>query len=138
MKLSKDRLLVAATSVESGRFRETEVPASTRSLTELLDQLVEVGQGYVEVRSKDEDFPMISMGFRGESALLHRASSLDHMSLLRGDGSIPPACTAEVLIMDELGLFTGEFVLDVQSARAALLRFAEGTPAEELGEWEEL
>ena len=94
-----------------------------------------IGQAYLEVRSTEHEFPLVTVGFRGGFAVIHCGSNPDVMALLYGDGSVAAGETAEVPIMDELATFTGEFVLTTATARKALQQFVgSGNPAS-LGEW---
>ncbi len=131
-------VLVAATAVESGRFRAVEMPTTLNRLTELIDQLRRAGQGYLEVRWTEHDFPMVSLGFVQESAVIHCASTPDQMALLRGDGSAGDRDAVEVLIMDDLATFPAEFVVSTDRAQELLLAFAQGAPPESLAEWSDL
>ncbi|MEU4198237.1 hypothetical protein AB0E69_40510 [Kribbella sp. NPDC026611] len=136
--MSKLEAVVAATSVESGRFHQVETTVDLGSLLRLFDQLMGIGQGYLELRSAEREFPLVTVGFRGRFAVMHCASAPDQMALLRGDGSVEPGQIVEVPIMGEFATFTGEFVLDTARARTALEDFvANGNPAR-LGEWCEL
>jgi hypothetical protein len=133
--LSKVEVVVAATSTESGRFDPVERFIDVDDLLRLFDQLTGIGQGYLEVRSTEREFPLVMVGFRGGFAVMHCASTPDQTALLYGDGSVAAEATIEVPIMDELAIFTGEFVLNTVGARKALKDFVgSGDPAS-LGEW---
>lgn len=131
----ENQALVAATSVESGRFRAVEMPTTFDALAQLFDQLTGVGQGYLEVRSTDHEFPLISLGFRHGCAVIHCASNPERMSLLCGDGSVAERDTVEVPIMDDLATFSGDFVVSAARARGVLLTFVRGADPSSLGEW---
>lgn len=133
--LPKVQALVSATSVESGRFQAVERAIDRDDLLQLVDQLTGIGQGYLELRSAEHEFPVLTVGFRRGFAVIQCASTPDQTALLHGDGSIPPGETIDVPIVDELATFTGEFVLTVGRARKALEDFTEsGNPACH-GEW---
>jgi hypothetical protein len=130
--------VVAATSVESGRFHPVERPTDIVNLLGLFDQLTGLGQGYLEVRSLERDFPLVTVGFRDGLAVMHCAAAPDQTALVHGDGSIAPDEAVEVPIMDELATFTGAFVLDTARARRLLEDFVRSGDPASLGEWCEL
>ncbi|MET9122552.1 hypothetical protein [Streptomyces sp. NPDC004528] len=128
----------AATSPESGRFTSTEEPSVVRELSERLSELRSRGQGYIEVRLPNLEFPTLMLGFRGDHAVVHLLSAPERMSLLAGDGTLPSHAEVEVPIMDELALFTGDFVMRVDRAEDLLHQFIRTGVADTLGEWCEL
>lgn len=136
--MSDARALVAATSLETGRFAATEQSVDGDDLIWLLDQLSTIEQGYVEVRLVDEEFPALLAGFRKGRAVVHCMSSPESMALLAGDGSVAGSELVDVLIMDALAPFSGEYVLESARARDVLLKFADGADVPSLGEWHEL
>lgn len=136
--MSDARALVAATSLETGRFAATEQSVDGDDLIWLLDQLSTIEQGYVELRLVDEEFPALLAGFRKGLAVVHCMSNPESMALLAGDGSVAGSELVDVLIMDELAPFSGEDVLESARARNVLLKFAEGADVRSLGEWHEL
>jgi hypothetical protein len=58
--------------------------------------------------------------------------------LLVGDGSVPPDATVEVPIMDEDGVFAGNFVMSVDRVWTAVRDFVRTGSTGGLGEWFEL
>jgi hypothetical protein len=136
--VSEPGAVVAATSIESGRFQATERAVDLGCLLRLFDRLMGMGQGYVEVRSVEDEFPLVTVGFRGERAVVHCAFGSDQMALLRGDGSVGSGETVEVPILDELATFSGDFVLDTAGVREVLRTFVEGAGPASLGEWFDL
>jgi hypothetical protein len=96
------------------------------------------GQGYVEGRSPDREFPVLILAFRGDHAVVHLMSDTERMSLLVGDGTVPSGAEVEVPIMDDLAAFTGDFVLDVDRAWDLVHDFTRMRAAGPLGEWCEL
>lgn len=136
--MSDARALVAATSVETGRFIATEQWVDRDDLIRLVGQLSTFDQGYVEVRLVGDDFPALLVGFRKGFAVVQCVSGPDSMILLAGDGSVPGSELVDVLIMDDLATFTGEYVVESARAREVLLKFAEGADVRSLGEWREL
>jgi hypothetical protein len=136
--LPKLEAVVAATSIESGHFHAVERTVDLDSLLHLFDQLVGIGQGYLELRSAEHEFPVVTVGFRAGFAVIHTTSAPGQTALLRGDGSVPPGEIVEVPIMNEFATFTGEFVLSTARARTAVEDFVgSGDPAH-LGEWYDL
>ncbi|WP_328694603.1 hypothetical protein OHA74_52520 [Streptomyces phaeochromogenes] len=73
-------------------------------------------EGYVEVRSPHRDFPVLTLAFRDDHAVVHLMSDSEQISLLVGDDTVLSGAEVEVPIMDDLGMFTGDFVLDVDRA----------------------
>src|SRR5689334_24416790 len=136
--MASSEAVVAATSVESGRFHAVEKPISDDCVLDLFDQFVGVGQGYLEVRSADHEFPPVTMGMQGGFAVIHGATTPDQITLLYGDGSLSPQETVEVPIMDELETFTGEFALGTAAAREALEDFIRSGDLARLGRWFDL
>jgi hypothetical protein len=130
--------LVAATSVETGRFVPVEKPLDRDDLTRLLHQLSTIDQGYAEVRLEDHDFPALLVGFRRGFAVVHCMSSLESMALLGGDGSVAGLEPVDVLVMDDLSTFTGDYVMKPSRARDVLMKFADGVGVRSLGEWHDL
>jgi hypothetical protein len=125
----------SVTSTATGRFSATETASSSADLLELFDSLTARGDGYVEVRRADSDFPLITIGFRGSRAVVHAASDTDSMSLLRGDGSLLATESVDVPIMDDSAAFTGDFVSTVDRARVVLEQFMLTGDVGTLGEW---
>ncbi|MEV5610873.1 hypothetical protein [Streptomyces sp. NPDC052225] len=66
---------------------------------------------------------MLSLAFRGDRAVVHRMGSPEQMFLLAGDGTVPSDAEVEVPIMDDLAVFTGDFVLDIDHAWSRLHAF---------------
>lgn len=136
--LSKVEAVVAATSIESARFDAMERSVDVDDLLRLFDQLTGIGQGYLEVRSPDGEFPIVMMGFRDGYAVIHCASTDGQTALLYGDGSVAADDTIEVPILDELATFTGDFVLDTTAARTAIEDFVRNGDPASLGNWSDL
>ncbi|MCI3241521.1 MULTISPECIES: hypothetical protein [Streptomyces] len=128
----------AATSPESGLFHPVERCSTVEGLSDRFNDLRSLGQGYVEVRSPTGEFPVLSLGFRGDHAVVHLMSDSERMSLHRGDGTVSSSVDVEVPIMDELAAFTGDFVLDVDRAWELLHDFTRTWAVGPLGEWCEL
>lgn len=78
------------------------------------------------------------MGFRAGRAVVHRAEGPESLSLLRGDGSVPPDAVVEIPIMDELAIFTGDFVVTLEHAWRLMREFARTGEAGDFGNWYEL
>jgi hypothetical protein len=135
---SDERALVAATSVETGRFAPDEQSVDRDDLIRLVDQLSAIDQGYVEVRRVDDDFPSLLVGFRKGLAAVHCMWGPESMALLTGDGSVAGSELVEVLVMDDLVPFTGEYLVESARARDVLLKFADGADPRSLGEWHDL
>lgn len=125
----------AATALESGRFRAVERCSEFSELADHFDGLRSRGQGYLEVRLPDGEFPLLTLGFRGDLAVLHLFDSAEESSLLAGDGIAAAKAMVDVLVVDDLAAFSGRFVLSVDRAWDLVCRFVvTGVPGE-LGEW---
>jgi hypothetical protein len=132
--------LVSATSIETGRFAAAERPVSRADLIRLIDQLSggRQQQGYLEVRPAGDEFPVLLVGFRGGLAVVQRMLDSESMSILGGDGSVAGSDSIDILIMDDLATFTGEYVLGLQRAQEGVLQFLDGADLSALGEWNDL
>jgi hypothetical protein len=128
----------AATSPESGLFHPVERRSELKDLSDRFNDLRSLGQGYVEVRSPDREFPRLILAFRDHHAVVHLMSDIERMSLLAGDGTVLSGVEVEVPIMDDLAVFTGDFVLDVDRAWDLARDFTQTWAAGPLGEWCEL
>ncbi|MFJ8104598.1 hypothetical protein [Streptomyces sp. NPDC096132] len=71
-------------SPESGRFSARERRSDARELADRFSELRSSGQGYLEVRLPDREFPQLSLGFRGDHAVIHLIDDAERMSLLVG------------------------------------------------------
>ncbi|MGW6955211.1 hypothetical protein [Streptomyces sp. PAN_FS17] len=128
----------AATSPESGLFQPVEKRSDVKDLSDRFNDLRSCGQGYVEVRSSNREFPVLILAFRGNHAVVHLMSDTERMSLLVGDGTVASGAEVEVPIMDDLAVFTGDFVLDTDRAWELVHDFTQTRAAGPLGEWCEL
>lgn len=128
----------AATALESGWFSAVERCSDVGELANHLEELRSRGQGHLEVRLPGSEFPLLTLGFRGDQAVLHLFDDAERSFLLVGDGTVPADAVVEVPVMDDLAAFSGDFALNVDRAWALVHTFIwTGAPAE-LGEWCEL
>jgi hypothetical protein len=118
-------LMVAATSTD-GRFSGLEGPASESALERLLDELERRGDGYLEIRHSDAQWPCLTVGLAGSQAVIHLFGSPDSVSLLQGDVADAPE-VVEVPIMDASAAFDETFALSLASARHVVQEFARGS-----------
>lgn len=125
----------AATSPESGVFHPVETRSGVKDLSDRFSELRCRGQGYVEVRSPNREFPVLILAFRDSDAVVHLMSDTERMSLLVGDGTVPSGAEVEVPIMDDLAVVTGDFVLDIDRAWELVHDFTQTWGASPLGEW---
>ncbi|GAB3938465.1 hypothetical protein GCM10029976_052990 [Kribbella albertanoniae] len=136
--MERVEVVVAATSIGSGRFDAAERTVGDGDLLRLFDQLAGSGRGYLEVRSLGREFPLLTVGLQGGFAVVHCSTAQEQMALLWGDGSVAAHEAIEVPVMDEVAVFSGEFVLSTTAARAVVEDFVRsGSPAG-LGEWMDL
>ncbi|MFJ3804271.1 hypothetical protein ACIPSJ_49345 [Streptomyces sp. NPDC090088] len=125
----------AATSPESGLFHPVERRSEVEDLADRFNDLRSHGQGYVEVRSLDRESPVLTLAVRDDHAVVHLMSDTERMSLLVGDGTVPSGAEVEVPIMDDLAVFTGDFVLDIDRAWNLVHEFTQTQAAGPLGKW---
>ncbi|MEE1671584.1 hypothetical protein RCR19_39870 [Streptomyces sp. WAC07094] len=128
----------AATSPESGLFHPDERRLEVKDLSDRFSNLRSRGQGYLEVRSPNREFPVLILAFRDNHAVIHLMSDTERMSLHVGDGTVPSGAEVEIPIMDDLAVFTGDFVLDIDRAWELVHDFTQTWRASPLGEWCEL
>ena len=126
----------AATSTASGRFDALDTRSDIADLNDRFEELRARGEGYLELR-RTEDFPVLTVGFRGPVAVLQVLLSPEAVSLLKGDGSVEND-QVEVPFMDETAEFSGESGVGVDRAWGLALSFLRGRDLSELGEWVEL
>ncbi|WP_306193057.1 hypothetical protein [Streptomyces sp. MK5] len=125
----------AATSPESGLFHPVERRSEVEDLSDCFNDLRSCGQGYLEVRSPNREFPVLILAFRDNHAVVHLMSDTERMFLLVGDGTVPSGAEVEVPIMDNLAVFTGGFVLDIDRAWELVHDFTQTRAGGPLGEW---
>ncbi|MGW1094175.1 hypothetical protein ACWD5W_00110 [Streptomyces sp. NPDC002455] len=113
------------TSLQSGQFNQSERSSELRDLADDFNELRSRGQGYLEVRLSGSEFPQLTLGFRGDHAVVHLFANEESTSLLIGDGAVPSEATVEVPIMDDLTEFTGDFVLGIDQAWDVVRRFSQ-------------
>ncbi|MFE1796471.1 hypothetical protein ACFW9L_09945 [Streptomyces sp. NPDC059517] len=128
----------AMTSLESGQFDPVERCSELGELSSDFNQLRSRGQGYMEVRLPDSSFPQLTMGFRGDHAVIHLFTSEEDMALLTGDGTVPSEVTVDAPIMDDLTSFTGDFLMRVDRAWEVVQKFSHTGTFRDLGGWCEL
>lgn len=134
------RVIWSVTSAENGRMG----PVADTGFEELearFARLRSAGQGYVEVELPVENSPQLSVGFRGDRAVVQQLTDLDGQPrsfLLMGDGSLAPDATVTVPIMAEDGVFTGGFVMSVDRAWETVRDFVRDGSTAGSGEWFEL
>jgi hypothetical protein len=128
----------AATSPESGLFHPVEGRSEVKDLSDRFNDLRSYGQGYLEVRSPNREFPVLILTFRDDHAIIHLFTDEESAFLLVGDGTVPSDVTVDVPIMDDLTSFTSDFVLSLDHAWDVVQNFVHAGTYEELGEWCEL
>src|SRR5204863_114447 len=79
-----------ATLPESGRFSPFESCSKVSDLSYRFNELRSRGQGYLELRLEDSAFPQLTLGFRNDHAVIHVITNAEQMSLVVGDGTVPP------------------------------------------------
>ena len=126
------------TSVRSALFDSTERRSELRDLVRAFRELRTSGRGHLEVNLPDSLYPYLTLSFLGDHAVIHLFTSEESVSLLVGDGSVSPEGQFDVPVMDELGTFTGDFVMRVDRAWDVMENFVRTGTVEGLGEWYEL
>ena len=127
-----------ATDLESRQFSAIERSSDVADLTDHFTALLSHGQGYLEVRLPGGEFPLLTLSFQDDQAVIHLFDAAEKSSLLVGDGTATADTVVQVPIMDDLAVFSGDCVLAVARAWALVRNFIlTGTPGE-LGEWREV
>ncbi|MFJ2925632.1 hypothetical protein ACIPIU_11535 [Streptomyces massasporeus] len=127
-----------ATDLKSRRFSAIEQSSDVADLTDHFTALHSHGQGYLEVRLQGSEFPLLTLGFQDDQAVIHLFSNAERSSLLVGDGTVPANAVVQVPIMDEPTVFSGDCALAVDRAWALARSFIQAGRPGELGEWREL
>jgi|GEM_PF-1401329 len=125
----------AASSATSGRFVPTEVTTDIVDLAQRFEELRVQGCGYLEVR-RASDFPVLTIGFRGNAAVLQLFPHPDATYLL--DNGQSGTGSELVPVMDDWIEFSADFVHDVGQAWALVQQFACSGDFASLGRWREL
>ena len=120
---------------ESGDLASTESRSDADGFMSRLHQLLRAGEGYMEVRRVEANFPVLTFSFRGHYAVMHLFESPDDCRLLRGDAGLPATTTIEVPVLSDDCTFSGDFVSNVTRATAVIAAFIDGAPSERLGDW---
>lgn len=126
----------AATSPASGRFDAVEKYSNVEALNDRFAALRARGEGYLEVR-RNEEYPVLTVGFRGSVAVVQVVTSPESMSLLEGNGATQRDAV-EVPIMDEAADFASQAGVAVDHAWSVVQDFLGGRDLSELGEWVKL
>ena len=127
-----------ATNPESRQFSATERSSDVADLTDHFTALRSGGQGYLEVRLSGGEFPLLTLGFQDDQAVIHLFDAAEKSSLLVGDGTAAADAVVQVPIMDDLAVFSGDYVVAVDRAWALVRNFIQTGAPGELGEWREL
>jgi hypothetical protein len=131
----------SATELGSRRFRPTPVRSDHAELDNHFRQLRRRRiRGYIEVAVANVESPQLTIGFRGEYAVIHMfvVAPVAQAFLLAGDGTVPHEAYVQVPVMDELARFTGDVVMNVHRAWTLVQVFIRTGRAGELGEWHAL
>ncbi|MFF9029391.1 hypothetical protein [Streptomyces iakyrus] len=126
-----------ATDPESRQFSATERSSDVADLADHFTALRSRGQGYLEVRLPGGEFPLLTLGFLDDQAVIHLFDAAEKSFLLLGDGTATADAVVQVPVMDDLAVFSGDCVVAVDRAWALVRNFIQtGTPGE-LAEWRE-
>jgi hypothetical protein len=131
----------SATELGSRRFRPTPVRSEPAELDNHFRQLRRRRiRGYIEIELPEIESPQLTIGFRGEYAVVHMfvATPIAQSFLLAGDGTVPSEAHVQVPVMDELARFTGDVVLDVYRAWDLVRGFVRTGQAGDIGKWHAL
>lgn len=113
--------------------KDTDSPPG--ELTEAFGELRSRGEGHLEVGPPDGLFPYMTLSFRADRAVVHLFTDEETVSLLVGDGTVPWDETVEIPVLDEPAIFTGYFVLRLDTAWSVVRSFARAGGGAEPGEW---
>ncbi|MGV9453096.1 hypothetical protein [Streptomyces sp. NPDC003635] len=127
-----------ATDHETRQFSPTGRSSDIADLTDYFTALRSRGRGYLEVRLPGREFPLLTLGFQDDQAVIHLFDAAEKSSLLVGDGAAASDEVVEVPIMDDLAVFSGDCVVAVDRAWAFVRNFIQSKAPRELGEWREL
>ncbi|MGW5774238.1 hypothetical protein ACWEVY_34450 [Streptomyces longwoodensis] len=133
-------MLVSWTATDPGsrQFSATERTTHIADLADHFTALRSHGQGYLEIRLHGDAFPLLTLGFLNDQAVIHLFDTAEKQSLLIGDGTTPTDTDVHVPIMDDLAVFSGANIVAVDRAWALIRHFTQtGTPREP-GAWREL
>ncbi|MFF7172905.1 hypothetical protein ACIP8U_42005 [Streptomyces pseudovenezuelae] len=131
-------VLWSATAPESGWLSAVDRRSDFQPLADRFHELRSRGQGYIEVRRPDGESPLLTLGFRGDHAVIHLLDDIERCFLLVGDGTTAADAVIDIPIMDELAAFSGAFVLAVDRAWPLVHTFVQTGAPGDLGEWCEL
>jgi hypothetical protein len=130
----------SATSPETGRFCSAVMRTDFKDFEGRYTALRSLGEGYVEVEVSTDDSRQVSFGFRGDLAVVGQLGNPEEARsfLLVGDGSLPPHGKIDVPFMDQVGVFTGDFVMTLDRAWDVVREFVRTGFVGDIGEWYEL
>lgn len=114
---------LAATDPRTGRFRAVEEVVQPGQALDHFDALTDDLGGYLEVRGRDDDYPVITVSTLHGYCAVHWFSGQQDVSLLDGDGSLDGSASVELPIFEERAAFTGEHVVSRDRARVVLDEF---------------
>lgn len=97
----------AATAPESGRVSAVRDVRTYGNLADHFNELRSSGQGHLEVRQPGNEHPQLTLGFRGDHAIIHRFDDAERSSLPVGDGTAAADVLVDVPVMDDLAAFSG-------------------------------
>ncbi|MFJ4487386.1 hypothetical protein ACIP3D_34130 [Streptomyces longwoodensis] len=127
-----------ATDPASRQFSATERTTHIADLTDHFTALRSQGQGYLEIRQHGDEFPLLTLGFLNDQAVIHLFDTAEKPSLLIGDGTTPADTAVHVPIMDDLAAFSGDNIVAVDRAWTLIRHFTQtGTPGAP-GEWRDM
>lgn len=124
-----------ATDPDSRRFSATERRSDNADLSDRFSALRSHGQGYLEIRLPDGEFPLLALDFRDDQAVIHLFDADGASFLLAGDGTAVADAVGQAPVMDDLAAFRGDCVLAVDRAWVLVRSFVQKGAPDELGEW---
>ncbi|WP_203829854.1 hypothetical protein [Actinoplanes palleronii] len=134
-------VLWSATDPKTRRFSAAPVRSDSAALEDRVQRLRKRRiRGYLEAEIPDTESPQLTMGFRGEYAVIHMiVEAPEPLSfLLLGDGSVPDEAYVQLPVMDELARFYGDVVQEVEHAWHLMQAFLRTGRPDDLGEWRAL
>jgi hypothetical protein len=132
---------VTWTATDPGTRRlSTERRTSADDYAARIETLLAAGEGYTEVHRAGRQYPLLALSFRDGYGVVHQFAAEDTVFLLVGDGLLDAHETVRVPVLDDGDdtEFSGDHVLSVEHAWAAVREFLRHGAVADLGEWHEL
>ncbi|MFF9165220.1 hypothetical protein ACF081_33850, partial [Streptomyces longwoodensis] len=91
-----------------------------------------------EVRLHGDEFPLLTLGFLNDQAVIHLFDTAEKQYLLIGDGTATTDTSVHLPVMDDLAVFSGDNIISIDRAWALIRHYIQtGTP-DAPGAWREM